>query len=93
MTTSSVSLEILGSSFGIYSDWVILIGGGGGGAEVGFEMTGGGGGAPKGLTICLAELNEFVVSEVNELLIAVVVDDKVDTGEDEVVEMSQIICF
>ena len=87
-TSSSVSLEVTlgGSSLGIYSDWVILVagGGGGGGAEVGLKTTGGGGGAPEGFTIDAAGGFEVEASEVIELLTAdEVVDDKVDTGDDE----------
>ena len=88
-TSSSVSLEVLpaggSTSLGIYSDWVILEagGGGGGGAEVGLKTTGGGGGAPEGFTIDATGGFEDEASEVIELLTAEVVDDKVDTGDDD----------
>jgi len=92
-TSSSVSLEVLlgGSSLlflGIYSDWVILeaVGGGGGGAVVGLNtIGGGGGGAPEGFIIDTTGGGGFEddAKEVIELLTAEVVDDKVDTGDDE----------
>ena len=92
-TSSSVSLEVLlgGSSLlflGIYSDWVILeaVGGGGGGAVVGLNtIGGGGGGAPEGFIIDETGGGGFEdeAKEVIELLTAEVVDDKVDTGDDE----------
>jgi len=92
-TSSSVSLEVLlgGSSLlflGIYSDWVILeaVGGGGGGAVVGLNtIGGGGGGAPEGFIIDATGGGGFEdeAKEVIELLTAEVVDDKVDTGDDE----------
>ena len=74
---------------GIYSDWVILeaVGGGGGGAVVGLNtIGGGGGGAPEGFIIDDATGGggfEDEAKEVIELLTAEVVDDKVDTGDDE----------
>lgn len=69
-------------------------GGGGGGALVGFEMTGGGGGAPEGFTIGLTVNVDDEANDVIELRIAadVVVDDKVDTGEDDPGENS-LSCF
>ena len=89
-TSSSVSLEVTlgGSSLGIYSDWVILeaVGGGGGGAVVGLNtIGGGGGGAPEGFIIDATGGGGFEdeAKEVIELLTAEVVDDKVDTGDDE----------
>ena len=92
-TSSSVSLEVLllGRSsllfLGIYSDWVILeaVGGGGGGAVVGLNtIGGGGGGAPEGFIIDATGGGfEDDAKEVMELLTAEVVDDKVDTGDDE----------
>ena len=93
-TSSSVSLEVLllGRSsllfLGIYSDWVILeaVGGGGGGAVVGLNtIGGGGGGAPEGFIIDTTGGGGFEddAKEVIELLTAEVVDDKVDTGDDE----------
>ena len=69
-------------------------GGGGGGAQ-GFEMTGGGGGAPEGFTIGLTVKVDDEANDVIELRIAadaVVVDDKVDTGEDDPGENS-LSCF